>query len=204
MTRQKLLGRLDKPVFSSRPIPGLFDAVDPTSDTGGGSAAYALKLERPCFWRVAGKEDRQDVDFAGNDSNNRLQWASFADGEAITWKPVPLKKHNGKTQPVASFDVAVRLGSRVVVFRNQNILLGETKPEILKQAKDYLDKGLKLKVDDVEEGVKVGRQGQQVTGALNYSYLAELVKVSSGDVEVYTKKEFEQRMKQEDDQVVGR
>ena len=51
--RKKLLSRQDKPVFISRPVPELFDAVDPTADTGGGSAAYTLRLDRKCFWRLA-------------------------------------------------------------------------------------------------------------------------------------------------------
>ncbi len=36
--RKQLLSRQDKPVFISRPVPELFDAVDPSAGGGGGSA----------------------------------------------------------------------------------------------------------------------------------------------------------------------
>ncbi len=197
-TRKKLLSRLDKPVFSSRPIPGLFDAVDPTSDTGGGSAMYTLRLERPCFWRAASKDDRKGVDFTTNATNDRIKWQSIPENQLIEWKPIPLKKQNRKTEPTASFDIAVVVDGKIIVFRNQNILLGDSKKEVQAQAREYVE-GLKLPAKEIEEVVAVRQQDRQVAGALNYSYLAGLVTTSGGDLEIHFKKEFELLKKGEDD-----
>ena len=87
--RAKLLSKLDKPVFVSRPLQELFDAVDPTADTGGGSAAYSLQLDRKCFWRQASLEDRRNLDPASNGSNDRMKWVAFPAGALSTGSPFP-------------------------------------------------------------------------------------------------------------------
>ena len=143
-TRKKLLSRVDKPVYSSRPIPALFDAVDPTADTGGGSATYTLTLARKSWWRQASKDDRSRVDFANNQSNDKMKWQSFDAGKPIVWRPIPLTKANGKTEPVSSFDIAVIREGRVIIFRNQAIFIGESRQQVKTQVGDYITKGLRL------------------------------------------------------------
>ncbi len=180
--RRKLLTRLDNPVFVSRPLLAFFDGVDPTADTGTGFATYNLRLDRKCFFRAASLEDRKNVDFQNNASNDRMKWRSFEASRLIFWKPIPLTKKNGRTEAVASFDIAVVVQDKVVLFRNQTILLGETRVQVLMQARNYITMILGLEIQAIEDAVSVRQQGDQFTGALSYSYLAEQVtKNSSGD-----------------------
>jgi hypothetical protein len=200
--RRKLLGRLDKPVFVSRPVLELFDSVDPTADTGGGSAVYTLRLDRRCYWRQAGAEDRRGVDYEANTSNARMKWQAFEPGATITWRPIPLTRKNGKTGAVASFDVAVVLDDKVVVFRNQGVYVGETREQVAQQGRNYVRQGLGLRVGDVQDVLSVSKVGDQFTGALKYSALAELVAgpgaPPSGDVELYKPAEFQSLRNKED------
>jgi hypothetical protein len=203
-TRRKLLSRVDKPVYSSRPIPALFDAVDPTADTGSGSATYTLRLERRSFWRQAGLDDRKNVDSGSNTSNDRMKWQSFNAGQEIFWRPIPLTRKTGKTEAVASFDIAVVLESNMVIFRNQAIFVGESRAQVLNQGKKYITDYLKLPAREIEEAFTVKESGDQFTGVLNYSYLADLVSASPScdDLKVLSKDEFD-RLKGNEDKFTG-
>jgi hypothetical protein len=200
--RQALVGRRDKPVFVSRPVPQLFDAVDPTADTGGGSAAYSLKLERKSFFRVAGRDNRQDVDFRFNRSNDRLKWQTFAPNETIVWRPVPLMRKSGKAEAVSTFDIAVAVPPKVVVFRNQTIFVGESKAEVRQQAQNYVTKVLGLRVPEIDDAVSIKKQDEQFTGALIYSFLADQCRdkpsSSGGDLEVLSGSAFQEARTAED------
>jgi hypothetical protein len=199
--RKKLLGRDDKPVFISRPIPELFDAVDPTADTGGGSAAYTLQLDRKCFWRLAGADDRKNVDYTNNTSNDRMKWKAFEGGRPISWKPIPLTRKSGKTEAVATFDIAVVMSKKVVVFRNQSILVGDKREDVMKQGQTYIARVLHLPIQAQEDAISVRQQDQQFTGTLVYSFLAEQVKAgnASEDLQVLDLDEFATKRTGEDD-----
>lgn len=168
--RKALLGHEGTPVFVPRPIPEPFDAVDPDSGEGGGDAEYALRLERKCYWRQVGKDDR--LNFRPDaPTNPKLRWASFGANEKIEWGPIGGVRKN-RPASFSSFDVAVVLGNKVVVFRNQSIMVGASRDEIVKQARGYLT-ALKVRVP-VEEAISIPpKRGKQFTGALLYSYLAE-------------------------------
>lgn len=198
--RRRLLSRLDKPVFISRPIPEFFDAVDPTADTGGGVASYSLRLDRKCFWRLASRDDRQDVDYQNNSSNDRMKWQTFDAGQQISWRPITLTKKNGKIAPVASFDIGVLLDNKVVVFRNQSLLVGDSRNQVFTQGRNYVEKTLRLQNSTIEDAISVRQQEGQFTGTLIYSYLAEKVTVenSTGDLELLDLDMFEQQKSQED------
>ena len=198
--RDSLLRRVDKPVYSSRPVPALFDAVDPTADSGGGSAAYTLRLERRSYFRQAGLDDRQKVDFANNTSNEKMKWQSFDAGKEIFWRPIPLTRTTGKTEAVASFDIAVVLENKRVVFRNQGIFVGDSRANVVQQGKKYITDYLKLPVKDIEEAFTVKNSGEQFTGVLNYSYLADLVPESPAceGLKTFSKEAFDQGMMMED------
>ena len=199
--RRRLLSRLDKPVFISRPIPEFFDAVDPTADSGGGVASYSLRLDRKCFWRLASKEDRRNVDKANNASNDRMKWQTFNAGQLITWKPIPVTKQNGRTDAVASFDIGVVLQNKVVVFRNQSLMVGDTRKQVLEQGQNYITRALALRVADIDEAISVRQQEGQFTGTLIYSYLAEQVTAenSIGDLQLLDRMGFERLKMEEDD-----
>jgi len=189
--RQKLLSRLDKPVFISRPLSELFDAVDPSGGGSSSSAEYTLTLDGKCFWRLAGQEDRRDVDFANNDSNDRMKWTCFDANKVIAWTPIPLTLKSGKTVNTATFDVAIPLSGRVVVFRNQNIMVGDSREKVVKQGKNYIERALKLNVSP-EDAISVRppapnapKDQQQYTGTLIYPYLADRATKSVGDLEVF-------------------
>jgi hypothetical protein len=199
--RKQLLSRLDKPVFISRPIPELFDAVDPTADSGGGSAEYTLTLDRKCYWREAGLGDRKNLDAGGlsKGSKDRLKWQPFAPGQPIVWRPIPLALQSGKTLPVASFDIAVVLPGKVVVFRNQNILVGESRDAVVSQGRNYISKGLRLQVPASEDVVSVREKAGQFTGTLFYSLLADQATKSEGDdLQVMDPAEFDKKKGEED------
>ncbi len=188
-------------MFISRPIPELFDAVDPTADTGGGKADYALMLECEYYFRLAGRDSRKDVDYKRNSSNERLKWQPHKAGETVTWKPVALKKQTGRTDAVATFDVAVVIPPKVVVFRNQNIYPGESRAEVREQAKDYVTKVLGLPVQDVDEIVNVSKPGDQYAGVLIYSFLADQCKARNAggtDVEIVDQGDFT-KLRMDDD-----
>ncbi len=173
--RKKLLSRQDKPVFISRPVPELFDAVDPTADTGGGSAAYTLRLDRKCFWRLAGADDRKNVDFTNNASNGRMKWQEIEPEQLISWKPISLTRKSGKVDVVATFDIGVVVGTKVVIFRNQSILLGDKRADVVASGQNYVEKALGLKQLAPDEAISVRQQDQQFTGTLVYSSIAGLV-----------------------------
>lgn len=207
--REKLLSRLDKPVFAPRPIPELFDAVDPTADTGGGIASYSLQLDRKCHWRLAGLDDRRDVDFATNAraSNDHMRWLSYEPGQKVTWKPISLTKKSSRVVVVSSFDIAVVLENKkqVVVFRNQNHWVGESRQQVISQARNYVNKSLGLQIQTSEDAISVHEEGGQFSGILLYSYLADLVKPnntgSDKDLQLYSLQEFQDQKVKEDNQI---
>jgi hypothetical protein len=203
--RKKLLQRVEKPVFVSRPVLELFDAVDPTADTGGGSAAYSLRLDRNCYWRQASLEDRRNVNFAKNPSNDRMKWQFFGARKRIIWKPIPVMKKNGRTTPISSFDIAVVLQNQVVVFRNQSMLVGDSTKQVTMQAETYIKETLGLKIREIREAISVTKSDNQFTGALKYSNLADHVTAEhtgkDKDLELYTVAEFKSLITKEDMEV---
>jgi hypothetical protein len=172
--RRQLLTREGTPVFVPRPLLELFNAVDPADDTGGAFARYTLKLERKCSWRLVGKAARIDTDFENTPVKNKLRWTDFDAGQTITWRPVSVTRLSGQADTVATFDLAVILSAeRVVVFRNQSIIVGDSRGQVQKQSSNYLDRVLHFNVQGIDDAVSIGNQGEQFTGALRYSYLGE-------------------------------
>ncbi len=206
--RQKLLSRLDKPVFISRPLSELFDAVDPSGGGGSSSAEYTLTLDGKCLWRLAGKEDHRGVDFSGNDSNGRMKWMSFDASKVIAWTPIPLTLKNGKTINVSTFDIAIPLSGKVVVFRNQTIMVGDSRDQVFKQGKNYIEKTLHLNISP-EDAISVhppdpnGPKDKQLfTGTLIYPYLADRATETVGDdLQVYSANEFATQKAKEDEEL---
>jgi hypothetical protein len=140
--RRQLLGRDGTPVFMPRPVLELFDAVDPADDTGGGIARYMLKLERKCNWRLVSKASRADADFE-NTAKERLRWGEFDAGELISWRPVSVTRKSGQADAVATFDIAVILSDeKIVVFRNQSIIGGDSRAQVQRQCRTYLERVL--------------------------------------------------------------
>jgi hypothetical protein len=206
--RKKLLSRLERPVFISRPVLELFDAVDPTGGGGGGQAEFSLIVESyKSFWRLVGKDDRKNVDFESTSDTSRMKWKAFEPNKVISWTPISVTKKNGSTRLVTSFDIGVLVNKKkVVVFRNQSIILGASKQDIKKQAQTYLNKALGLKNIDIGDSVKVVLQGGKdksnlFAGALLYGYLAEQVTDANlcDDLEIFDLNGFLQKQKAEDD-----
>lgn len=104
-----------------------------------------------------------------------MKWQPFNPGQRIEWKPIPVMKKNGRTDPVSSFDIAVILENKVVVFRNQNLMVGESRKQIVEQGENYLRRVLKLKIQATEDAISVRQIGEQYTGTLIYSYVAEQI-----------------------------
>jgi hypothetical protein len=192
-----LLNRDLTPVFVPRPVFELFDAVDPAAGTGGGVARYSLKLDRKCNWRLVSSEDRRKTDFVNNPTNNKMKWLPFAANQEIVWTTLPVLRQNGRTDSVSSFDIAIAVNNKVAVFRNQSILTGDSKAEILKQARGYLD-SLGFKTVAIEDALSVRQQEERFTGALLYNYLADQAKAARGDLELVSSDEFDQTRERED------
>jgi hypothetical protein len=130
-----------------------------------------------------------------------MKWKFFEKDKVIAWKPLPVSKTGGRTVPVSSYDVAVVLPDRVVVFRNQSLMVGESHEEVEKQARFYIDQKLKLKIKLIDEAVSVRKQDKEYVGTLLYSTLAEEVTAAQvrpdNDLEVYGPAEFLERVKKE-------
>ena len=200
--RSKLLGLDGTPVFVPRPVFELFDAVDPAAGTGGGAARYSLKLDTKCDWRQVSMEDRRKTDFQGNETNSKMQWQTFKANHEIVWTQLPVLRVNGRTDNVSSFDIAIPVSStKVVVFRNQSILLGESKDQVLKQARAYLDRVLGLRNVALDDAVTVRQQEERFTGALLYNYLAEQATAQGEDLEIISLADFERLKVTEDKQL---
>ena len=199
--RRELTSRVEKPVFVSRPLPQLFGAVDPTADKGGGLAEYTLQLDRPGYWRVPSQKDRLDIDFQVTRGKDRMKWQRFRASERVTWIPLPITRTTGEPAALATFDVAVELSQKVVIFRNQSILVGRSKEEILTQGKNYISRVLQLP-GPAEEAISVSERGGQFTGALKYSYLAGRITAENRGrghiLQSMKKEEFEQLKQRED------
>jgi hypothetical protein len=133
-------------------------------------------------------------------SNDRMKWRTFEAGQSITWRPIPLTKKDGRTAPVASFDIGVLIGDKVIVFRNQSLLVGDSRIQVLMQGRNYIEKALKLRIDSIEDAINVRQQEGQFTGTLIYSYLAEQVnaKSSSNDLQLLNLSMFERLKASED------
>jgi hypothetical protein len=139
------------------------------------------------------EEDRQNVDIAHMSTNEKMRWTEFVAGSKIAWTPIPVTKTTGKTVPVASFDIAVVVGNKVVVFRNQSLFVGNSKQQVVDQGKNYISKVLHLSIKSSDELMFVHQQSDQVTGNLLYSDLAEtlsMATVSSSDVALYDTEAF--------------
>jgi hypothetical protein len=171
--RTKLISRLENPVFVTRPIPELFDAVDPSSDTGGGSAEFRLVLDLPCRFRQVSKKNRSEIDYPANKASlAQLQWKDVKGSEQIKWRPISITYTDGSTAPIASFDIAVKTGNKTVVFRNQNPFIGDSEDQVKTQCERYIKNILRLPTDNLQELVKITETKNQFSGILAYSYLA--------------------------------
>jgi hypothetical protein len=199
--RRQLLNREGTPVFVPRPLLELFDAVDPAADTGGGIARYTLKLEKKCFWRLVGKENRANVDFDNTPGKDKMRWREFDTEQTIAWGPISVSRVDGRTDVVATFDIAVILSDeRVVVFRNQSIMVGDSRAQVLKQCRTYLEKVLHFNVQAIDDAVSVRNQGDQFTGAFLYSYLADQARQDNpiDNLQIMTREQFQAQRAAED------
>ncbi len=147
-------------------------------------------------------EDRRKTDFQGNETNSKMQWQTFKANHEIVWTQLPVLRVNGRTDNVSSFDIAIPVSStKVVVFRNQSILLGESKDQVLKQARAYLDRVLGLRNVALDDAVTVRQQEERFTGALLYNYLAEQATAQGEDLEIISLADFERLKVTEDKQL---
>jgi hypothetical protein len=194
MVREKLVSRYDTPVFVSRPLPELFDAVDPSSDTGGGLAEYTLTLDLPCYFRQVSTKDRVNIAFADNKGNlPRMKWLEHKRNQKIIWRPISLTDTDGGTVPYSSFDIAVVQGDKVVVFRNQNLITGDSENQVRMQLRTYIANVLKLPSPENLAMFNITQIKSQYFGALQYSPLSEplLGKNDSRVVDVRTLEAFQ-------------
>ena len=203
--RMQLLNLDGTPVFVPRPVFELFDAVDPAAAIGGGAARFSLKLDTKCHWRQVGREDRKKTDFQNNATNKKMRWQDFPANREIVWTNLPVLRLSGRTDNVSSFDIAIPVNAnKVVVFRDQTIFFGESKVQVAKQARTYLDKVLGLKnIVNIEDAITIRQQEQQFTGGLLYNFLAEGQVMAGEDVDIMTPPGFETARKKED-QVLGK
>ena len=152
------------PVFMSRPLPELYDALDPPADDSDGeSGFYSLKLDQKSYWRLAGQKYRTNLEPVANpsDARTKMKWQESGPQAAPIWRiPIPLKRKGEITADlVASFDIAVILPTKIVVFRNQSFLVGESRQQVLVDAQNYISKTLGIEnIQDVENAVKVRPQ----------------------------------------------
>ncbi len=193
---QKQLAGAGLPVFAARAPLACFDAFEPAADTGSGLAAYTLRLDRPCYWRLVGRDDRPGAAL----HEARARWQSVAAGQPIRWGPLSLARSDGRIQSVSSFDLAVLAGPRVVVFRNQSILVGHSRAEVLDQARKSVKGTLGLPPETVADALHLEETGPQVTGTWKYSYLAERLNSATPgpDVEILDVGPFEAQRIRED------
>ena len=119
-----MLRRVGQPVFVSRPMPSLFDGIDPSTDKVSGTASYSIQVERECFFRQVSLRDRRDIDFANNTSNAKMKWRRIPGGQPITWEPLPITRTDMTATNVSTFDIAVISKKKVVVFRNAGRIRG--------------------------------------------------------------------------------
>ncbi len=205
----KLLTWSKPPVFVPRPPPRLFDAVDPREDTTTGQAKYTLKLPRPCYWRQVSKKDRSEIDWKEINSGEqeKMKWQDFKADTVITWQPVPVPRTDGRSDPVASYDVAVVLPDRVVVFRNQTLFVGDVAEDVERRARTYAKTRLQIDVKAADELVKVAPippPDKGYVGTLLYSSLADMAEKGgerTGDLELYKRDDFSALMKSENETV---
>ncbi len=191
--RKTLLARGETPVFIPRPVLELFDAVDPSKDEGEGYAKFVLKLETKCYWRLGGEDDQVGIDKDENLTNHRLLWTEFAPGLEIAWSPVGVLYRNGRAKSISSFDIAVVVNeNKVVVFRNQNIFLGDTRDQVNSLAKNNITKFLKLNPPALEDFYTTKSLKDQYTSYLVYTLLADQVtsETKSPEIELYNLDEF--------------
>jgi hypothetical protein len=193
---RKKLGLLERPLFVARPLPLLFDAIDPSADIGGGTSSYVLKLDRPCYWRLVCKRDRSNYDLSRAADQSRFQWKKYSAGTPIVWKAISLRQRQGLlSSQVATFDIAVIVDKQVVVFYNQSILTSDKLADIKDQARDFVARGLGIDLTNssLEEVLSYRQQGDQFVGALRYSFLADKVlerHPESQDIMILSERDF--------------
>ena len=202
--RMQLLNRAGTPVFVPRPVFELFDAVDPAGGTGGGIARYSLKLDTKCIWRHVSSKDRKETDYPANETNEDMKWKDYAANREIVWTTLPVLRESGRTDNLASFDIAIPVNDdKVVVFRDQSILVGETKEQVRKQARTYLDRRLGLNDVAIEGAIIIRSQEKYFTGAFVYNFLAEEAMKAHGDLEIMSRAKFD-TAREKDDQVLAK
>jgi hypothetical protein len=147
-------------------------------------------------------KDRKEIDFESSRGKDQMRWRPFRASERVTWRPLPVTRTTGEPAALATFDVAVELSSKVVVFRNQSILVGRSKEEILSQGKGYIMRVLLLPDQAGDDAISVSERSGQFTGALKYSYLAGRVTMGNSGkgniLQGLTKEEFQALKEQED------
>lgn len=203
--RKVVLGTSAVPVFVPRPVVESFEAVDPSSGIGGGSSQYILALDQTYYWRLFGPDDRKGLDPATYANRPAAKWTEFAPKKAVTWEAISASKKNGRNVIVASFDIAVVVNDRAIVFRNQSILSGEKREEVLDQARTYLDKSLRAKIPDIQDAVRLSEKvdpktGRKTfTGTLLYTFLSEQLRAVNEceDLQIMTRGDFEGLMTKE-------
>jgi hypothetical protein len=135
-----------------------------------------LTLDVPCYFRQVSKKDRSFIEYSDNKrSLEKMKWLVVPAGRDIVWRPISLQDKEGATAPVSSFEIAVIKGGKAVVFRNQNLFVGDTKEQVKQQCRTYIANVLRLPGGNLAEMVKITPSDRQFSGALSYSYLAELL-----------------------------
>jgi hypothetical protein len=161
-------------VFAARPNVVVYSAVDPKA-TEGGIGDNTLTLPVACWWRFAGKEDRVKVEWDTTDSDvkKQMQWRRFDPKKKITWKQSTLSR-DGKTAQVVSFDIAVPVGNKVVVFRDQTLYPGKDPAIIQKQMDKTMINKLGLAAKELAGLSEISPQRDQTNvGTLSYNAIAE-------------------------------
>lgn len=103
-------------------------------------------------------------------NKEKLKWQRVNLDELKTWEPIPIgfKSH-------ASFDIAVIVDQQVVLFKNQEIVLGQSEVEVRQQGREYISSvlGLKIASIDLVDALTLKKLSEnQFTVALDYGFLA--------------------------------
>lgn len=205
--RFQLLNRRDIPVFFSRPVFELFDAVGPPdTEIKVKVAAYSLKLSTPCYWRLVGAADRKNADFDSNNTNQKMKWELKEAKKEIKWLPLRVAvKVDGveSSKRPYSFDIAIVVNQKkVVVFRNQEIAVDQEKKNLVEDAQKYLKNTFQRDDIDLDEAAKFDEKGESVSLVLNYNYLAGKAEQSRPQLlEIMDLEQFLKTMRNEDEQL---
>jgi hypothetical protein len=184
-----------------RPTLEVFDCIRPPEGKAMATAGrFSLQLQVKYYWRQVGKRNRDKMDYAGTLPANQaeMKWGDAKGAnEVVKWKHLQVRVFESNvSSPIqdSSFDIAIPIDDKVVVFRNQIIITANSAKNVEAEARQMLnDMGL--------TGVDLGKalnllppqeKEEGRTGHFHYSYLASYAMNNQpGRVEIEPAARFE-------------